>query len=572
MPGMTRRSTLVGLFGLVGCLLLTFTLYGATLNGWWCCDDPQILKHALQYTPWDYFAVPAAWRALIPYSLTPWLTLAYDLDHLFFGLDPFGYYLHNLLVIALCAWLIFLLARQWVSGWYAVGGAVLFLVGAPVMVAAHQLMVRHYMEGLLFCLLAFWLLLRWVHEGRSCWGFFAAIAFAVAVTAKEIYLPLGIVPFLLPLDSFRQRLRAGWPLVLVMLLYLPWRWYMLGDLVGGYTPAAALGRHDLASALNQFAGIPAQLFAWPWLPLSGLLLCFGLALRQIRQSWLPLVLYLPLALLAPLIPLARHPGLGAGSERYFIALWAVLTLGAALLAGSVAAGRSIRFHLFGALVMALLIGSGWYRAVTVRAALLPHLQEQAVQGRALVTAQQSDVIYLTPAVAPWYISGIIDLQRELGRKLPPPALVSDEIDLSRHIAAGSRILCYDPATQAMVDGMAQVRQQLAVWQGRLRQSPLSVMMEFDPQTKTIRWQLGPAARGQYTLLPQIGRQPLPPQGALRMERPPPDAVYRIRYDAPGGWIAYSPPLHFVPRANGVSRLIPLAVSDAAVRQHGKTGR
>lgn len=544
---------MVGLSGLAGCLLLTFTLYGSTLNGWWCCDDPQILKHALQYTPREYFAVPEAWRALVPYSLTPWLSLVYDLDHTVFGLNPAGYYLHNLLTIALCTALICLIARQWVSGWYAFGGGLLFLVGAPVMVAAHQLMVRHYMEGLLFYLLAFWLLLRAVHDGRSRWGWLAAIAFAVAAAAKEIYLPLGLALFLVPQGSLRQRLQAGWPLLLVMLLYLPWRWYMLGDLVGGYTPAAALGRSDLASALAQFANIPALLLAWPWLPLSGLLLCFGLAIRQTRQPWLPLALYLPVALLAPLIPLARQPGLGAGSERYFIALWAVLALGAAILAGSAAAGRSIRFHLFSGLVMALLIASGWYHTATVRAALLPTMQEQFVQGRALVTAEGADVIYLTPAAAPWYLSGIVDLQREFGRQLPPPALVSDEIDLSRHLAAGSRILRYDTATQAMVDGTAQVRQQMEVWQKKVQPRPLSVMMEFDPQTKTMRWQLGPATQGQYTLLPEVGRQPLPPQGALRMEKPP-DKVYRFRYDAPEGWIAYTPLLKFAITPQGTYRL------------------
>lgn len=553
MPAMTRRSAMVGLLSFVSCLLLTLTLYGATLNGWWCCDDPQILKHALQHAPWEYFAVPEAWRALVPYSLTPWLSLAYDLDHALFGLQPIGYYAHNLIVIALCAALIGLIVRQWVSGWYAFGGSLLFLVGAPVMVAAHQLMVRHYIDGLLFWLLAFWLLLRAVQDGRSRWGWLAGIGFAVAATAKEIYLPLGLTFFLVPVGSFRQRLVAGWPLLLIMLLYLPWRWYMLGDLVGGYTPATALGRGDLASALAQFANIPTLLLTWPWLPLSGVLLCIGLVIRQTRQVWLLLVLFLPVALLVPLIPLARQPGLGTGSERYFIALWAVLALGTAVLAGSAAAGRSRRFHLFSALVMALLIGSAWHHATAVRVALLPNLQEQFVQGRALVTAERSDVIYLTPAVAPWYLSGIIDLQREFGRQLPPPALVSDEIDLSRHLGPGNRVLRYDTATQTMIDDTAQVRQLLEVWRKKVQPRLLSVLMEFDPQAKTMRWQLGPSSQGQFTLLPEVGQQPLPPQGALRMEKPP-DKAFRVRYDAPEGWIAYTPLLKFALTPQGTYRL------------------
>lgn len=52
----------------------TLVLYSRALGNWWCCDDTQILKHAVQYSPYEYFFVPAAWRALIVSSLTPWLS------------------------------------------------------------------------------------------------------------------------------------------------------------------------------------------------------------------------------------------------------------------------------------------------------------------------------------------------------------------------------------------------------------------------------------------------------------------------------------------------------------------
>ena len=84
--------------------LATLALYGGSLRLWWCFDDPAILLHAWRYAPQEYFLVPKAWQALIPYSLQPWLSLSYDLDLSLFGFRPAGFYAHHLLALALCAW------------------------------------------------------------------------------------------------------------------------------------------------------------------------------------------------------------------------------------------------------------------------------------------------------------------------------------------------------------------------------------------------------------------------------------------------------------------------------------
>jgi len=547
MTGLDRRSLSPAFWCLISCVLLTFLLYGSALTGWWCCDDPQILKHALRYAPWEYFAVPEAWRQLIPYSLTPWLSFTYDFDNTLFGSHPAGYYAHNLLMIAFCAHMVYLIARQWVDHWHALGGAMLLLAGSPIMTASYQLMVRHYIEGLFFYLVALWLIIRGLRAENRRWMWLAGAAFAIAVTAKEIYVPLGIVPFLLPLGSFKQRFKTAWPLLLVMVVYVPWRWYMLGDVVGGYTPATELGRGDVAAAVAQFAKVPELLLMWPWLGGAGLLLLVALLVKRKCNGWALLLLPLLLVLLlVPLVPLARQPGIGAGSDRYFIALWAALALGAAVVSGLVATGRGIGIRLFSSAVVVVLIISAWCHARQVQSAMIPWLKEQSVQGRALVMAEEQDVIYLTPAVAPWYISGIIDLRRELGRHMQtPPRTASDEIDLNESLLTDRRVVRYDHATQKMVDMTPQIPQQQEGWRKKVRPAPLAVTMEFNAVTKIMQWQLGPYESGNYTMLPDCGRQPLPAKGTLRMENPILNVSYRFRYDSPDGWIAYTPPLRFV---------------------------
>jgi len=533
-------------------MLVVLALYGGVLKGWWCCDDPQILKHAVTYSPWEYFSKPEAWRALIPYSLTPWLSLTYDLDHTIWGLNPLGYYAHNLVVIALCACLIHQISRQWVDMWHAVGGALLFLVGSPIMVASQQLMVRHYIEGLFFYLVALWLLIRELQQGTGRSGWLAGLAFAIAATAKELYLPLGFVPLLLPMGSFKKRLQVAWPLLLVMLLYVPWRWYMLGDVVGGYTPAGSLGRSDLTAALGQFANIPGLLLVAPWFGLSAVgLTTIFLLLKNKKNGWVLLVV-LPVLLLVPLIPLARMPGIGAGSERYFIVLWAVVSIGASVVLGRVAGGFVARLCTLAVLVV--LVVSAWINTRQVRTRILPELQEQQVQGRALVTAGSRDVIYLTSAVATWYVSGIMDLRKDFGQTAPPPLLVADELDLDRVSLMDHRVMRYDHVSRTMIDITPSVPQITAEWRKKIRPASLTVAMEFDTGTKTMQWQLGPYGKGSYTLLPEGGRHPVPAQGALRMDKPP-DNVFRFRYDAPEGWIAYTPPLHFVPAGSRSYRVV-----------------
>jgi hypothetical protein len=285
-------------------------------------------------------------------------------------------------------------------------------------------------------------------------------------------------------------------------------------------------------------------------------LCIGLLFLRTRQWRLPLLpVYLALALLAPLIPLARHPGIGAGSERYFIALWAAVAVGVGLLAGLIATGRNLRYHMFSGMVMVLLIVSARQHADTVQAALLPQLQEQFAQGRALITAEAQDCILLTPHVAPWYIAGIVDLHREFGRKSPPPRPLPDEIELSGQPAGAGRLLRYDPSTRQMTDCTLQRAAILAAWQRRVRPDPLPVMMEFDPVRKTLHWRFGPP-QGQHLLLSSTGSYPLPAQGSLRMDRLPQGHTFRVRHNAPDGWITYTPVLGFVPTPQGSYRLAP----------------
>lgn len=552
----SRHSWMRELLVLPSIAVAVLALYGGALDNWWCCDDTQILKHAINHQPYEYFFVPEAWRELIIYSLTPWLTFTFDVDHALFGLDPAGFYAHNLIAIALCAFLIYLIARQWVDGWHAAGGALFFLAGSPVAVASQQLMVRHYIEGLVFYLFALFLFIRGIRSVRPYYGWTAGIAFAIAASAKEIYLPLGFVPFLLPVSNFRQRVGMALPFLLVMLLYVPWRWYMLGDVVGGYTPAGELTRGDFGNAVRQFANIPGLLLTAPGVWLAGVVLVTPLILaRNGNRWWMRLLLLVtPILLLAPLVPLARLPGLGTGSDRYFIAFWAAVTLGIAIALGRLARYRAAWVRSLSLLILAALATAAYSKARQVLGDLVPTLVEQHAQGIALASGGERDILYLTPAMPSWHVTGIIDLRNAMGKTEPSPLLVTDEMELAGVSLLNRRVLRYDPVTHALADITGQIPSIMAQWRKKLRASPLSVEMQYDGKMRTLGWQLGPDEVGSYVLLSNGGGTRVPSRGALRMDKRP-DGCFRFRYDAPDGWIAYTPPLSLPPNGTqGLSRL------------------
>ncbi len=557
-PPTTRNAIWVLLLFM---LPITLLLYGNTMKGWWCCDDSQLLKFAIKYSPWQYFTVPEIWREAVNSSLTPLEVLAYDLDHAVFGTWVPGFYAHNLLTISLAGWAVYLVARQWTDRAVpALSAGLLFLVGSPLAISSEQLMGRHYVDGLAAFLLAVYLFVRAAREQRPGLAAWAGVAYAVAATAKEIFLPLGLVPFLLPVGTVRQRIRLGWPFLLVMLLYIPWRTYMLGHALGGYQPASSwISLESLQLIAGQLAGVPGWMLT-PWGVATGgvaLAVSIWLVPRHQRAATLLVCIVILGLIILPLLALARHPGLNV--HRYFLTLWAafsvVVPLGLARLGGS--SHRWARALPFG-LVAALAI-SAWIVTSRTVDSWRVLAREQAVQGKALVSAGADTVIYLTPVAAGWSASGLIDLRPSMGVSGTPPLMVADEVELAGLSLERKKVLRHTHESGQMEDITAQVPLKLAQWRDRLVPTSLSVTFEYNYQLHTVSWQTHSDSPSRMTYLGsylgQIGRVELPMASTMRLPPSHIDSCFRLRFDRLDGAIAYTPPLAFPPPdAQGVSRL------------------
>ncbi len=311
---------LVSLFlaGVVG------TLSYPTLGNFWMFDDLQILKHAFDYRPWQYFLEPRVWRELSSSNLTPFVTLSFDLDLALFGFTPKWFYLHHFVSFWAVTVLLYATMRLWADRGFALTSSLLFAFSAPARLASELLMLRHYIEGGGLALLSLLLFTHSLRRGSFRLACASAIPCWLAMAAKELYVPLPVCVLFLPEKDWRTRLRYAVPLLFTLPVYALWRSWMLGRVIGGYSkslaPAhlvdflAAAGRKMTESVLmisGSFTGLWEEGVA---VCLSSLLVltCAIWLIRQRRASGVIFFVVLWLFVLLPLVPLldtlsARDP-------------------------------------------------------------------------------------------------------------------------------------------------------------------------------------------------------------------------------------------------------------------------
>ncbi len=229
-------SYLVSILAALLPLAMLWILYYPALNGWWTGDDPVLIHAAFTKGICAHFYEPTVWQELNVSFLMPWLTFSLGLDNYLFGLNPKGFYWHHLLAFS-----IVILLGYRVLQWFfcpLIASLILSLLVAsvPASFIVSYLMVRHYLEGLGFSLLALWLYLHAVHTKRISWAFGGALFYLLATTAKEIYVPLVMVLPWLPIATPRLRWKYTIPFVGVAICYTLWRTYMLKPerLITGY--------------------------------------------------------------------------------------------------------------------------------------------------------------------------------------------------------------------------------------------------------------------------------------------------------------------------------------------------
>ena len=411
------RLPLRFLFGLV------ILISGNVVSADWRWDDPSILLHLHQYSIVQDFINPEVWREFSPANLTPWLIFSYELDLILFGLNPGAFYLHQLLVLAAVASVFYITLRLWVRGAFALAGSALFLMGAPGITVAQQLMTRHYLEGLLFCLLSLLFFVQHLRRGSRPLLILSLLFYLLSVIAKETYVPLVLLLAFLPEGNFTRRLKSAIPFFITVLCYSLWRLYMLGTPTGGYVDSSEyLSLSFAGQVLTSFSRLPMLMFDafWPLVLLLYIALAATYAL--ICRSMLLLSLLVALLVFLPLVPLVSSPGINL-ADRYLLLPWLVMCFSMAFFSDRLVQSLSRRHKMptaigittMLAITMVITVSAG----LGVQGMVMNVGREYDVQAR-FIMANDNTLGFVPSATvisAMWFVNDLIELKVDYWKEL-----------------------------------------------------------------------------------------------------------------------------------------------------------
>ena len=509
------------LAAILALVIVAIAVHVTALSGWWLYDDPQLLIESIQQSLRGVFFSPSEYTHLAAHTFSPMQLASFKFDLLLHGLDPKFFYLHQLVAMILAAVLLYLLLRHYVPDLYAALGAGVFLTTWAAVYAARTLMIRHYVEGLVFALIA---MLMW----RRRWIIPASILYLLAMLSKEVY---ATIPLFFVYQS-RYEKRPWRELVapaVAFIVFIAWRWRMTG-LIGGYASIGNQTVTHLPYALWIHVAGPAPVWAFV---IWAVCIVVALAMFIWRLRWRALG-FIAVALLAMILPIL--PVAGNFEWRYSFAFVAFLV---AVL--TIALGMSQQKWTIVVLIVLFV--------TTAITSMRQRIYYEALTRNGI--EKEGRYIWTQPKTAPtlaarapaWYHGGLAWLRKEQGNGDGPQAVYSPYA-ITVGMLDPSRVVTIDeghvvPLTNTHIYGTA------ADWsEARARLDPAAPLtIEFALRDHDAEWRLGPpAARFVFLTEPGYSAIPIPPTGKQRVPAAREQQFFRIVREEAGGRWTVSPPL------------------------------
>ncbi len=508
-------------------VLLLFIVHVSGTVRWWNSDDPQVLRQAIRFPASWNFTNPSVAAELTPMHATPLVTLSHRIDWLLAGLHPTPFYVHQWLAVLMALALFYLLARRWLSRPAAAFATLCLLSTRPMLEATDLLMTRHYVEGLFLTLAATLFFLRtpyrWTHSLA------ASFCYALACTAKEIFVPLPALLIFLPHTTLRERTARLVPLFLVATLYTVWRFHMLGMLGGYGTPVSPSEVVRLPLSILQHAGLP------PYAALATLLGIAHLTLVA-RRRWKVFALAASVTAFAPIVPVS---GMLTGRYALIPSLLIAGYAGVACERLRLLRHRPIERILTAAAATALIATLLASNLGPHRLALRTHHERLRIEGQFILEQGGSTDLLLDPAGAPWYYQGLEWLRTNTLAQAPGPSASFDHAHLfERDLPENQQFFRYDKERHA-IQPVHSIHQERQDWRARTKpHQPLQI--ETSMRGTLLSWKLGPYTEGRYSFILEDSLCFPQPPNSHRYIRPQPRFSFRVKYESPEGWQTYSP--------------------------------
>ena len=507
------------------CLLTLFVipliLYRKILRLWWTYDDPFHLRRVIAYDSFALFFDRPLWHGIPARVFTPLLLFSMKVDHALFGLDGRAFYIHQLIAFALIPVMLYFFLRLWLTRAWSFAAALTAILAPPMIEIVQQLMLRHYVEGISIAFAAAILAILGFRRDDRRFTLASALIYLLAMSAKEVFVPLPFVLAVMPEGKLRDRLRHLIPHAVALVLYSIWRFVMLGQGVRpyGWTLRPNEWPPVLAAVplrvLQQFiaeGGVAGVVMV------IALLECIVIAAIRLRGAWLVAIIAAGAAV-GPIVPLAVDM-----KVRFGLMSWIVAILGAAFVSRAVP--RGIAVVLFAIVMIFAIVVNRHQWASTYR-----YMKRMSDEARVVKDLGENDFVR-DPATPPPTMDELIALYATKGRA------VYDDRRLCDGSLPANRLFTYDNAKH-MVREMP--RAELDPICCSIRDMPLRA--DFTVEDGVFFWTLGPYTDGQYSFILRDGFQSFDvrPKLGYRLEHVPLLPLI-VRYRSPQGWTTYSPEL------------------------------
>jgi hypothetical protein len=355
----------------------------------------------------------------------------------------------------------------------------------------------------------------------------SAALYFLAMLAKEIAVPLPLVLwFVAKARGSRRPALQLIPHAIALILYFAWRRIMIGTFLGGYGWAVTRD-----TALPLLRDLPRQLadaLSPPNIAIAVLLalvLLVPIALRMRSRAFAIAAILTLGAAIGPVLPVAREL-----QPRYAFAAWVTI----AVLFAIASRGNAVLCAV-AVVVVGVAHASEW-------SAVYPLSKRMSAEAR-FVSAAPPDATLRLPKTPPAAIAELANLRGSKAQWF------YDDIYLCSGRHAGRRVFEYSEACDCVRPAdVARVAQRHCT---SVRED-VPLRADFRFANGTLSWTFGPYDKGRWSVVFADGIQAFAvPRTDAYVLGELPGIALRVRYDAPEGWVTYSPELalDFVNRPN-----------------------
>jgi hypothetical protein len=381
-------------------------------------------------------------------------------------------------------------------------GALVVLAAPPVCVLATQLGGMHLLIAILFGITSFALYEIAFRRHSVALELVSAACYLLAMLAHPATVPLVVALFFLPDRRLRVRVVHIVPHVVALVTFLAWRrpewttasWSALTDVTGD---AAFLGLITIA------------------LLLPGIVRVFATARGRTLA-----------------IAGAAAAVLSALLSGEVLPVW--ISLAAMFAVGGASLSISPRVALFLVALAAILVTNRQeWSTRYVRA------RQMSDEARVFLRLDGASLLR-KPSIPPPTMKDLRWLkERQFGLAIGS-GWFYDDFYLCHHLLRGRQVHEWNEPMKQVVEVTARMPDFAAAYCSKIRED-VPLWAEFHQRGGMLTWRLGPHVDGRYSLVLDDGVQAFEVEREAR--RPLADvagATLRIRYDAPAGWVTYSP--------------------------------